>query len=259
MPATANPDMAASKVDAMPRCAQLPLGVLLREEATFADYLPGANQDVVRLLRDDVAAGHENFIYLWGGHGTGKTHLLQATCRRTAAQRQALAYLPLREVALSPEILEGLEHLPLVVVDDVDDVAGDAAWEAALFHLHNRIREQGGRLLVSGLHSPAALGIALADLRSRLAGGLVMQLQPLGDEEKAEALRLRARQRGMEMAEEVAAYLLRRCRRDMTALFALLEELDQASLAAQRKLTIPFVKETLRYRDAAGELPVTTT
>ncbi len=247
MPVTASLEMAAAKIDALPVFAQLPLGVRLREAATFANFYPGGNGDIVRLLQEAAVAEGERFIYLWGGHGTGKTHLLQALCHLAAGRGQALAFLPLREAAaLSPDILEGLEQLPLVIVDDVDAVAGVAAWETALFHLHNRIREQGGRLIMTGLHSPAALGIALADLRSRVAGGLALHLQALSDEDKAAALRLQARQRGMEIPEEVAAYLLRRCPRDMTALFALLEVLDEASLAAQRRLTIPFVKEVLR-------------
>ena len=101
---------------------------------------------------------------------------------------------------------------------------------------------------MAGLHSPTALGVSLADLRSRLAGGLVLQLHPLRDEDKVEVMRQWARQRGMEMPEEVAVYLLRHCPRDMTALFDLVEVLDQASLAAQRKLTIPFVKDVLELR-----------
>lgn len=254
MPAAGVRNMASPKIGTLPAFPQLPLGVRLREAATFANYYPGVNQDIVRLLQDAAIAESEGFIYLWGGHGTGKTHLLQALCHLTATQGHALAYLPLREApTFSHEVLDGLEQLPLVIVDDVDAVAGDAAWETALFHLYNRIREQGGRLIMAGLHSPAALGIALADLRSRLAGGLALQLQPLRDEGKAATLRLQARQRGMEMPEEVAAYLLRRCPRDMTALFALLEVLDQASLAAQRKLTIPFVKEVLQQMAGVGE------
>jgi len=240
--------MAAAGIDTSPLFTQLPLGVRLREGATFANYYPGLNQDVVRLLQD-AAAQREGVVYLWGGHGTGKTHLLQALCHLTAVEGQALAYLPLREAAsLTPEVVEGLEQLPLVIVDDIDAVAADAAWETALFHLYNRIREQGGRLIISGSQSPAAIGIVLPDLRSRLAGGLVLQLHALPDEDKASALRLQARQRGMEMPEEVAAYLLRRCPRDMNALFNLLEVLDRASLAAQRKLTIPFVKTVMEIQ-----------
>jgi DnaA family protein len=232
-------------LDAAARFRQLPLGIRLREGATFANYYPGGNRDAVQILRASLGAAGE-FIYLWGGAGTGKTHLLQAVCQLDAAQARPLAYLPLRELsAFSPELLEGVESLPLVIVDDIDAVAGRADWEAGLFHLYNRIRERNGRLFMAGSHSPAAAGIVLPDLRSRLAGGIVLQLRALDDREKAEALRLQARQRGMEMPEDVAAYLLRRCPRDMTALFKLLDVLDQASLAAQRKLTIPFVKEVL--------------
>ena len=240
-------DVAAVNGDAMARFTQLPLGVRLRETATFANYYPGVNRQVVELLQDSIAAGRE-FIYLWGGSGSGKTHLLQAVCHLEANRARPLAYFPLRQAAaLSPEALEGVEHLPLVIVDDIDAVAGQAEWEQALFHLYNRIRERDGRLVMAGSYSPAAIAIGLADLRSRLAAGLVLQLRALDDQDKAGALRLQARQRGLEMPDEVAAYLLRRCPRDMAALFALLDLLDQASLAAQRKLTIPFVKEVLQY------------
>lgn len=246
--------MVLPKVGTAPLFTQLPLGIRLREGATFANFYPGVNRDTVRLLQNEISAERESFIYLWGSHGTGKTHLLQAFCQLIATRGYPTAYLPLREAAhFSPEVLEGLEHLALVVVDDVDAVARDAVWEAALFHLYNRVREQAGRLMMAGLHSPAALGVSLVDLRSRLAGGLVLQLHSLDDNEKTEVVRLQARQRGMEMPEEVAAYLLRRGPRDLTALFALMEVLDQASLAAQRKLTIPFVKEVLQRMDGAGE------
>ncbi len=239
--------MVLPKVGTAPLFTQLPLGMRLREGATFANFYPGVNRDTVRLLQDEISAERECVIYLWGSRGTGKTHLLQALCHLIATRGYPTAYLPLREAAhFSPEILEGLEHLALVVVDDMDAVARDAAWEAALFHLYNRVREKSGRLMMAGLHSPAALDVSLPDLRSRLAGSLVLQLRSLDDKEKAEVMRLQARQRGMEMPEEVAAYLLRRCPRDFTALFALLEVLDLASLAAQRKLTIPFVKEVLQ-------------
>ena len=246
--------MSPPKIEGLPLYAQLPLGVRLREAATFANYYSGGNGDTVRLLQDAAVAESERFIYLWGAHGAGKTHLLQAQCHLAAAQGHAVAYLPLKELAvISPEeILEGLEHLPLVIVDDIDAAAGQAHWETALFHLHNRIRERDGRLIMAGLRSPAALGITLADLRSRVAGGLVLQIHALRDEEKSVALRLQARQMGMDMPEEVAVYLLRHCPRDMTALFALLEVLDQASLAAQRKLTIPFVKEVLQQMAGAA-------
>ena len=150
------PDVSAANGDAMARYTQLPLGIRLREAATFANYYPGGNGDVVRMLRDSLATEGE-FIYLWGGSGSGKTHLLQAVCHLASARTQPLAYFPLREiVSLSPDVLEGVEQLPLVILDDIDAVAGRVEWERSVFHLYNRIRDRGGRLIMAGSHSPTA-------------------------------------------------------------------------------------------------------
>jgi DnaA family protein len=135
-----------------------------------------------------------------------------------------------------------MEQMALLALDDVERLAGNPAWELALFHLYNRMRDAGHRLVVAGNAPPAALGIILPDLLSRLGWGPVFQLQPLSDSEKAAALRLRAHQRGMELSAEVADYLLNHASRQMHDLFTLLERLDEGSLAAQRKLTIPFVR-----------------
>lgn len=229
---------------------QLPLGVRLRAGATFANYYPGSNQEAIALLQHVLSSGEESCVYLWGVAGTGKTHLLQATCHLADAHSSAVAYLPLGDAAqFSPALLEDLEQLPLIAIDDVDRIAGNLEWETALFHLYNRVREEGGRLVMAARGNPTSLAFGLADLRSRLGWGLVLQLHELSDDDKAYALRLQARQRGMEMPSEVAAFLLRRCRRDMAALFSLLNELDHATLAAQRKLTVPFVKTVLDNRN----------
>jgi DnaA family protein len=229
------------------RYAQLPLGVRLRESATFANYYTCASSSVVTLLEEGVLGGLEPCVYLWGGVGCGKTHLLHALCHAAAARGLALFYLPLAETgSLAPELLEDLDSMDVVCIDDIHAVAGQAAWETALFHLYNRLRDQRRTLVVTASVSPAALPLTLADLRSRLAWGPVVQLQVLNDADKTAALQLRARGRGLELPTDVANYLLRRCPRDMHRLFALLDQLDIASLSAQRRLTIPFVRDALR-------------
>ena len=85
----------------------------------------------------------------------------------------------------------------------------------------------------------------MPDLRSRLGWGLIYQLKVLDDQQRLQALQLRARQRGCEMPYETGRYLMRRLPRNMAALFDLLDQLDEASLVAQRKLTVPFVKSVL--------------
>jgi DnaA family protein len=230
---------------------QLPLGVRLRDDATFANYYPGANAAalgyVERLCEAD-AGWTESLIYLWGGTGVGRSHLLQAACLRMEQHRERAVYLPLGAVAqYGPAILDNLEQFELVCLDDLDAIAGNKLWEEPLFHLFNRLRDSGRRLLLSANTSPRELKIKLPDLKSRLTLALVFQLQSLSDEDKLRALQLRASRRGLQLSEEVGRFILTRGERSMNSLFDLLERLDQASLQAQRKLTIPFLKETLGW------------
>jgi DnaA family protein len=220
---------------------QLPLSMWLREGATFTNYVAGENEQVVKAL------SQEQFVYLWGNEGVGKTHLLQAACHAASAANKASAYLPMAEVAeLLPEMLEGLEQMDVIVVDDIDAIAGDKQWETALFHLYNRVRDSGqGVLFVAATQPLASIKLNLPDLQSRLAWGLVYQLHALSDDEKLAALQQRADSRGFELPDEVGRYLLRHLPRDMVALFGLLDRLDQLSLAEQRRLTIPFVKQVI--------------
>ena len=227
--------------------AQLALNLRLRDASSFDNYFVARNREPVERVQTAVHGLRApqtpaSWIYLWGEAGAGKTHLLEAACRAAHEQGQTPRYIPLGEkTSLSTALLEDVEQAALVCVDDVHAIAGDAAWEAALFALYEHLRVQGGMLIVAAQASPAASGFKLADLSTRLAAGLVYQLQPLSDAEKISALRLRAQRRGLTMNEEVANYLLTRFPRDTHSLFALLDKLDLATLAAQRRLTIPFL------------------
>jgi len=229
--------------------AQLALNLRLRDASSFENYFSARNREAVERLQratQDLSGAlytPASWLLLWGEPGTGKTHLLEAACRAAQEQGHAPLYVPLAEKAnLTPALLEDVEQVPLVCIDDVDAIAGDAAWEAALFALYEHLRAHGGMLVMAARTGPVAIGLKLADLATRLAAGLVYQLQPLSDAEKIAALRLRAQRRGLEMTEEVASYLLTRFPRDMHSLFALLDRLDSAALAAQRRLTIPFLR-----------------
>ncbi|MEJ2344324.1 MAG: DnaA regulatory inactivator Hda [Gammaproteobacteria bacterium] len=225
---------------------QLPLGLALNDSATFANYFPQPNAAAVHALHACAAGAEPAVVYLWGAPDTGRTHLLQAACHAAAAGGRAVAYLPLAGAdELQPEMLDGLEAMALVCLDDVERIAGLQPWEMALFSLFNRLRELGGHLAVSARRRPQDLGLRLPDLVSRLGWGAVFRLRPLDDDQKLAALTLRARGRGLELPPEAGRYLMRRCARDMGALYGLLERLDHASLAAQRRLTVPFIKATL--------------
>lgn len=227
--------------------AQLPLNMQLRDDATLASYYPGDNQEILSALMQMSAGVGESFIYLWGGSESGRTHLLQAACQAAGEAGIAALYIPLKEYRhLSPTVLQGIEEIPLVCLDDIDTVAGQPMWEEALFHLFNRIRARQGRLLIAANVAPTHLNITLPDLKSRLTWGVVYQLHTLNDEQKLCALQLRAHMRGLQLSKTVGQFLLHRCSRHFSELFSTLEVLDRASLAEQRRLTVPFVKHVLQ-------------
>jgi DnaA family protein len=218
---------------------QLALGVRLRADAVFESFWPGSNSEIVAALRAPSAAP----LWLWGPDSSGKTHLLQAVC---AAAGEAAAYFPLtRSLALPPEAMAGFERTRVLCVDDVDAVAGDLAWERALFRLFNDGAELRTRLIFAAAVPPRQPDWRLEDWRSRAAACVVYQLHELDDAGRIEALRLRAAQRGLELPYETSEYLLKRMPRDLRSLFEILDRLDEASLVAQRRLTIPFIRDAL--------------
>jgi DnaA family protein len=144
-------------------------------------------------------------------------------------------------------VLQGVESLDLVCLDDLHCVVGDEKWELALFNLYNRARQDNCKLVVAADAAPRVLAVGLADLRSRLSWGIVYRLAQADDEEKVEILRFRASRRGLLLPGEVARYIVNRAPRAMQPLLDLLEVLDKTSLAQQRALSIPFVKQVLGW------------
>ena len=229
---------------------QLSLSVNLNDDATFDNFyapVQSHNAMVVQGLRAQLDGSGESFIYLWGAPGCGLTHLLQAACHQAQSSGLSVQYLPLRDlVGYAPdELFAGLEMVDLVCLDCLPTIAGRPDWELAIFNLYNQLRDQGKRLLVAAEQSPRELALTLEDLRSRLQWGLTYQVHSLSDEDKQQALQMRARARGLELSDEVAQYITQRLPRDTNELFWQLQRLDHASLAEQRKLTIPFVKKVL--------------
>lgn len=226
---------------------QLLLPIQQIDDETLENFYSENNLLLLNSLHKNAEQLEQPFFYIWGEKSAGKTHLLKGLTYYFFQQQRPAMYVPLSKAQyFSPAVLENLEHQALVCLDDIQQVMGDAEWELGIFDLFNRIKQRGKTLLVvSADQSPHSLKVNLPDLASRLPWGEVYQLQGLNDLQKILVLQKTAHQRGIELPEETAQFLLRRLDRDMQSLFVSLNQLDQASLQAQRKLTIPFVKQIL--------------
>lgn len=225
--------------------AQLPLPLRLEDHAEFATLVAGTNVAAIAHVRALTAGARGETLWLWGPRGTGKSHVLQAACREADAGGYRAMYLPLAGPGVDPGILTGLDALDFLSLDDVDAVAGHAAWELALFGVLNEFHAARKPLLMAATAAPAALAFALRDLGSRAAGASVYRLHSLGDHDQTEALRLHAKNRGLDLEPAAARFLQMRVPRDMPALCDWLHRLDAASLAAQRRITIPLIRDSL--------------
>lgn len=224
---------------------QLPLALRFPPDQRLDTYLdaPAAALAQLRALAEGANA---DWLYLAGPAGVGKTHLALGVCAAAEAAGRRAAYLPLASAAgRLRDALDAFEGHELLALDGVEAIAGNRDDALALFDFHNRARAAGIGLLYAARDSPDALALELADLRSRLSQCTRIALQPLGDVGRAEVLRQRALRRGLQLDDAAIEWLLKRVDRDLASLTACLDTLDRASLAAQRRITVPFLRQVL--------------
>ncbi len=227
--------------------SQLPLALRFPRRQRFEHFHAGhANAAALELLRTTASATTAPWVLLHGPAGSGKTHLLLATCQSAAESGRRVRYAALGALpAPRAEAIAALTGAELIALDELDVAAGTRADEQALFDLYNRSRAEGATLLFAARLPPTELALGLPDLRSRLGACTRAVLHPLDDGERRTVLRERAAARGIELDDSVLDWLFARHARDLGTLTALLDRIDHAALAARRRVTVPFLRELL--------------
>jgi len=224
---------------------QLPLSLRHPPDQRLEAFV-AAPAGAIAQLRALAREPGADWLYVDGAPGTGKTHLALAVCVETEQAGRRGAYLPLATVAgRLREALEAVEEAAVVALDGLEAIAGERGDEEALFDFHNRARAAGRGVLYLASASPAALPLALPDLRSRLGQCTRIALGALDDDGRRRVLRERAQRRGLVLEEAAIDWLMTRTDRDLARLLALLERIDRESLAAQRRVTVPFLRRML--------------
>lgn len=228
---------------------QLALGVKLRDDARFDNFHGDRNAAAAERLKEVCQPSRAvPVVVLCGDSDTGKSHLLQAVCHLAEYQGRNGICVSMEELLpLGADALAGLDSQWVICLDDLDLIAGRERWEETVFHLYNRVNDRGGMMVVSLSETPSAVPFQLPDLVSRLHHGLTIQLGINRDHDRLKILTARAEQRGLDLGSDVAAFILRRAPRGLADLLAMLDRLDDNSLRAQRRLTIPFIKTVMGW------------
>ncbi len=230
---------------------QLPLALRWPAQQRFETFVADGNATALSLAREAAAAARPDWVFLAGARGSGKTHLLLAACAQSSADGHRAQYLPLAKLtkdrAAAIRTLGGSE---LLAIDDVEAIAGERQGEHALFDLYNRAKSEKATLLFAAIRPPAQLGLTLPDLVSRLSACAQAQLKPLDESARRAAVRQRASARGLELDDAVIDWLFAHTPRDLGSLSALIERIDRESLAAKRRITVPFLRGLLHTGEA---------
>ena len=225
---------------------QIPFEVGNFQKIDFTSFIEGDNQELLDFLHTMPKKKKNDCLYIWGSQGTGKTHLLQAACKQADDMNSQVTYIPLKQYEeFDSEIFNGLGKLDLICVDDLEFISGNLEWQQRLTLLYNEIRDNNNSIIISSTSSPKNIKIELDDLKSRLVWGQVHKIKPPNDELKIEILKRKASERSFELSESVAEFLIHRTERDLNSLIKILDVIDHSSLAAKRKVTIPFVKKLI--------------
>jgi DnaA family protein len=227
---------------------QFPLDLRWPPHQRLDAFWPGANVSALQGVTA-VADGGDAWLYLHGPAGTGKSHLLIGACRAVIDANGPARYVSLTQLpAPRADAIAAVDAEGLLAIDDVQAIAGERGAERALFDLYNRAKAADGRMLFAASASPAEFGVTLPDLVSRLAMCTQYALRPLDDAGRRAMLRVLAGRLGLRLDDEVLDWWFARQPRDPASLVALLQRADRASLAAQRRITIPFLRELLGHQ-----------
>jgi DnaA regulatory inactivator Hda len=179
-----------------------------------------------------------------GPAASGKTHLANVWKVRADAETVSLGDGDI-EAAVA-----AVENHP-IFIDNCDMAVRDSDGQRALLRLYNLARAAGRQLLLTAQNPPAAWGITLADLSSRLNTAMVVDIEPPDDQTLWAITRKLFSDRQIAVDETVVAYVLSRSARSFTSLSRTVEALDKAAWAAKRPITIVLAREVL---SALGEL-----
>jgi chromosomal replication initiation ATPase DnaA len=210
----------------MPR--QLPLDLAYRPALGSADFVVAdANRDAVAWI-DRWPDWPAHALAIHGPKGCGKTHLAHVWQAKSGA------------VALTGPPAEGAAPPPRVVLDEPRD------WpETAFLHLYNAVREAGGHLLIASEIPPARWQVALPDLASRLASVPAVALAAPDDELLISVMAKQFSDRGLEVNDDVLRYVASRIERSFAAAAEMVEKIDRAALAEQRRVTLALARTCL--------------
>ncbi len=238
---------------------QLILNFPASPEYSFSNFIVSDSSrfafDAAQNICSEKPVGYQT-LYIAGGKGLGKTHLLIAIGNRlaeTGTNARALYLsspefvdkLENQEQADANDMVKRLGDADFLLVDDVDCLAGHKPSQEKLYFIYNALVEQGKKIVFTGKQIPGDLAQTESFLTSRFKWGMTAELKPMDEETTVQVIQKICRETGLALPEKILTYLLTRLPRDFPSIRASLAAINAESLEKKSKVTLPLVKSAL--------------
>ncbi len=201
-------------------------------------YVSASNATALAMIEAEDRWPNRQLL-LTGPEGAGKTHLAQVWMERTGAERVLAANLREDDVA-------ALASIGAIVIEDFDQNLA-VPNEVALFHLMNMARAEGATLLLTARKGPSNVSLTIRDLASRLASLAHVQIEAPDNALMQDMIIKQFRDRHLIVAKPVVAYLARRIERSAKAARNIVDQLDRISRSEAHGITIPLIREHVKF------------
>ncbi len=204
----------------------------------FDKLLGTANAELIYYLQQE----HDQFLYIWGEQGSGKSHILQAWVGQALHAGHHAVYIDVGNTPLTDAAVEA----DFVAIDQIEKLTANE--QAILFYIFNIFRNSHkGHLLLSADVPPAKLQLR-EDLRTRMSYCLAYEVQSLSKDEKITALHNMAKTRQLHIDPSIYDYLLTHWRQDLSSLINIFNDLANYSIAQGKPITLPLLRRLLKQR-----------
>jgi DnaA family protein len=225
---------------------QIALPLTFDKQFSFDNFLSEQADFFTSSLKSSINQVGESLIGVWGGQDSGKTHLINATAHFARQQSSRFQFYDgFQLMECDPAQFDDFVNCEILLVDNLDAICGDLQWEQKFYQLINACKQGEMTLLFTVSVNPQFLDCTLPDFQSRLSWGLLLQLPVVVDTDIGQVLKFRAELLGIDLSKEVITYLLTHYSRQLSAQMGILRLLDEMSLSAKKRVTVPFVKKAL--------------
>ena len=245
---------------------------------TFESFVVGKNNEFVHAAAYAVAknpAGDLNPLFIYGGTGLGKTHLIQAIANKVAKDRPELKVIYVTCEQFVNEMIDAilgrgldardrtnrLRHYyrsaDILIIDDIQFIENKKSVQEEFFHTFNELVSKGKQIVISSDHHPHELTALEDRLKTRFAGGGLFDVLPPEIETKIAILKRKAFEKKCHVPDEVLAFLANDSGDDVRTLEGRLTKVIFASKLHEMPITIALAKSALNEAVSEGKEEIT--